>query len=188
MKLFVWDLHGVLEQGNDRVAIDISNEVLKRFGHRERFTYRDGATLYGRKWYEYFEWLLPDASRDYCVSLQDASFDLSERDVEFQRRWLAPAMHAWDVLAAISLAHSQVLISNTRPANLEMFVKMLGLEQFFIPDKTALAVDGHGPEGGRTKQDTLRDYLSQGPGAGYSEIVVIGDSPSDMMLTEVAGV
>jgi len=30
MKLFSWDFHGTLEKGNERAAIALSNEALKR--------------------------------------------------------------------------------------------------------------------------------------------------------------
>ena len=58
MKLFTWDLHGTLEYGNDRVVIDIGNQVLADHGYAQRFTYADSRALYGRPWTEYFRWLL----------------------------------------------------------------------------------------------------------------------------------
>lgn len=188
MKLFVWDLHGVLETGNHRAAVDISNEILNRFGRRERFTYEDGIVLYGRKWYEYFEWLLPDATHDYHLSLQEECFQLSEFDLAIQRRWLAPTTHAWDVLTTIGEQHQQILISNTRSGNLELFLKTLQLEKFFPSPNVALAVDGHTQNVHRTKNDVLSDYLATDPRSKeYREIVIIGDSPSDMRLRDVAG-
>jgi phosphoglycolate phosphatase-like HAD superfamily hydrolase len=188
MKLFVWDLHGVLESGNHRAAVDISNEILDRFGRSERFTYEDGIVLYGQKWYEYFEWLLPDATHDYHLSLQDACFHFSEFDLAIQRRWLAPTTHSWDVLDAIGEQHQQILISNTRAGNLELFLKTLQLEKFFPSPSVALAVDGHTQSVQRTKNDVLSDYLvSDSRAAEYEEIIIIGDSPSDMRLRDVAG-
>jgi phosphoglycolate phosphatase-like HAD superfamily hydrolase len=188
MKLFVWDLHGVLEIGNHRAAVDISNKILSRFGRRERFTYEDGIVLYGRKWYEYFEWLLPDATHDYHLSLQDECFQFSEFDLAIQRRWLMPTEHAWKVLSTIGGQHHQILISNTRSGNLELFLKTLQLEEFFPSPDVALAVDGHMQNAQRTKNDVLSDYLTTGAGGKkYDEIVIIGDSPSDMRLRDVAG-
>ncbi len=186
MKLFVWDLHGVLEYGNHRAAVDISNAILGRFGHPERFTYEDGIELYGRKWYEYFEWLLPDARHGHCLELQDACFELSESDLVFQRQWLSATPCAQPVLAKIKEQHEQLLISNTRSGNLEIFLKTLQLEEFFSAPQTALAVDGHMQAADRTKNDVLLEYLD-GRGHSYEEIVIIGDSPSDMRLADVAG-
>jgi phosphoglycolate phosphatase-like HAD superfamily hydrolase len=188
MKLFVWDLHGVLETGNDRAVVDISNEVLRQFGHPERFTYENGVELYGRKWYEYFERLLPDVSHDHRLSLQDACFQLTEFNLTIQRRWLTRTVHAWEVLTAISHLHHQILISNTRSDNLELFLKTLQLERFFPDPSVALAVDGHSQDVHRTKTDVLSDYLAgERTGDSYEEIVIIGDSPSDMRLRDVAG-
>lgn len=188
MKLFVWDLHGVLEVGNDRAVVDISNEVLRRSGRRERFTYEDGIVLYGRKWYEYFEWLLPDTTHDHHLSLQDECFQLSECDLAIQRHWLTPTANAWEVLETIGEKHHQILISNTRSGNLELFLKTLQLEKFFPSPCVALAVDGHTQNARRTKNDVLSDYLSARPDdEKYEQIIIIGDSPSDMRLRDVAG-
>jgi phosphoglycolate phosphatase-like HAD superfamily hydrolase len=188
MKLFVWDLHGVLEIGNHRAAVDISNKILSRFGRPERFTYEDGILLYGRKWYEYFEWLLPDTAHDYHLSLQDACFRFSEFDLAIQRHWLKPTTNAWEVLSAIGEKHHQILIANTRSGNLELFLKTLQLEKFFPSPNVALAVDGHTQDAHRTKNDVLSDYLETGSSdREYEEIVIIGDSPSDMRLRDVAG-
>lgn len=67
-----------------------------------------------------------------------------------------------------------------------MFLKTLGLDRFFSITSTALAVDGHSQDAKLSKSDLLRGYLAGGPES-YEEIVVIGDSPSDMGLADVAG-
>lgn len=54
MKLFVWDFHGVLEQGNEDAVLVISNQILHNFGYTEQFTPAQNRQLYGRKWYEYY--------------------------------------------------------------------------------------------------------------------------------------
>ncbi len=185
MKLFVWDLHGTLEKGNDRAVVDVSNRVLQQNGFVERFTYQDGAKLYGRKWYEYFEWILPNESYDVWAKLQDDCFRASESEIELQCKWLKPADHALEVLASIADHHDwhQILISNTRAANLKIFVDALGLGEFF-PDGSRFAVDGHTLDGRATKRNVLEDYLE---GKDYQQLIFIGDSPSDVRLTEVAG-
>lgn len=184
MKLYVWDLHGVLEMGNDRAAIDVSNEVLAQFGYSERFTYSDGVRLYGLRWYEYFEDLLPDAGHERHLELQDASFKLSEERPDLQYRWMTPTPNADMVLATIAEWHRQILISNTRPATLRMFLKLLSLERFFA-DGDAFAVDQHVKNAAVTKKEVLADYLAAH--GEYDEIVIIGDSPGDMRLVDVAG-
>lgn len=185
VKLFVWDLHGTLERGNDRAVVDVSNNVLRQHGRAERFTYEDGAKLYGRKWYEYFEWLLPQESYEVWSRLQDDCFRISESDIELQCKWLKPTEHVHEVLGAIDARPDwhQILISNTRTANLKIFIDALGLAAFF-PEDSRFAVDGHTLDGLATKRDVLTDYLR---GRSFRELVFIGDSPSDMRLTEVAG-
>jgi phosphoglycolate phosphatase-like HAD superfamily hydrolase len=185
MKLFVWDLHGTLEKGNERAVIDISNHVLERFGHAERFSYADNSQLYGRKWYEYFAWLFatPDHNRD--LTLQDACFSLSESSPEMQCRWVRPTPHALAVLRDIKSRHCQVLISNTRAETLKVFIDALGYGDFFSSGN-AFAVDGHTERPVNSKADVLADYLRDADNK-FEEIIIIGDSPSDMKLTKVAG-
>lgn len=183
-KLFVWDLHGTLERGNHRAVIDISNEVLGRFGHTERFDYADSIALYGKKWYEYFTWLLGEDEYAQAIELQEACFELSESNPNMQCNGIEPTPHAAETLAAIGRRHDQILISNTRPATLAIFLKVLSLEEFF-PEGTAFAVDQHSREAERTKAHVLAEYL--GRRDRYDHIVIIGDSPSDMRLAEVGG-
>ena len=47
MKLFVWDLHGVLEKGNEIALLEISNIILKKFGYLEKFSIEDCIKLNG---------------------------------------------------------------------------------------------------------------------------------------------
>jgi phosphoglycolate phosphatase-like HAD superfamily hydrolase len=184
VKLFVWDLHGVLEIGNDRAVIDVSNEALFQFGHSARFTYEDGVRLYGLRWYEYFEHLLPDASHEHHIELQEACFKLSEERPDLQYRWIKQTPYAETVLIAIGEHHRQILISNTRAATLDMFLKLLEIEQFF-PDGQAVAVDQHVKNATATKRDALASYLTA-HGA-FDELIIIGDSPADMRLADASG-
>jgi len=78
MKLFVWDFHGVLESGTENTVFEISNQVLEDFGYRERFTRQENHDLFGRKWYEYYEYLLPAQNHERHMSLQQASFVMSD--------------------------------------------------------------------------------------------------------------
>jgi phosphoglycolate phosphatase-like HAD superfamily hydrolase len=184
VKLFVWDLHGVLERGNDHAVIDISNEVLAEFGYDHRFQYDDGQRLYGQKWYEYFAFLLRDEPHERHMELQEACFALSEERPELQCRWMEPTPQVADVLKTIAAKHQQILISNTRQGTLDMFLKLLELADFFSPGR-AFAVDQHVQHATTTKRDVLAEFLTTW--SHFDELVIIGDSPSDMRLAEVAG-
>jgi phosphoglycolate phosphatase-like HAD superfamily hydrolase len=184
VKLFVWDLHGTLEHGNHHAVIDISNAVLTRYGYPQQFSYDDGCNLYGRKWFEYFTWLLGEDAYQQAMELQDACFKLSETDFEMQRRWMRPTPHVRDVLTNIAKQHDQILISNTRATTLELFLEDLGLAAFFPPGR-AFAVDQHTRHAVRTKADVLGEFLSTG--GEYEQLVIVGDSAGDMRLKEVHG-
>ena len=77
MKLFVWDLHGTLEQGNERAVIEMSNKILEAFGYSQRFNEDHIFELYGLKWHQYFEHLLPCEPADRHFELQAACFEFS---------------------------------------------------------------------------------------------------------------
>ncbi|NGX27937.1 MAG: hypothetical protein K940chlam1_00109 [Candidatus Anoxychlamydiales bacterium] len=70
MKLFVWDFHGVLEKGNDVAVIEITSSVLKKIGFKRFLTLREAKLLTGKKWYEYFAYLLPDEPLKIHLDLQ----------------------------------------------------------------------------------------------------------------------
>ena len=185
MKLFAWDMNGVLERGCDRVTIDISNEVLARFGYRHRFDYEQSHILYGRTWSDYFAYLMPDEPPDRHRELQDACFVLSAAQPELLRRWMTPTPYAAAVLRAIAEAgHDQIVISNTRQATLETSLELLGLDGFFVPGR-AFAVDQGDGRAPTTKAGLLATYLAGRPP--FSELVIVGDSPGDMLLSRVAG-
>ena len=181
MKLFVWDLHGTLEQGNEEAVVEISNMALKQLGYTAQFTSEHGRDLYGKKWYEYFAFLLPEEAHEKHLELQDLSFAISdERGEAMAMDYIQPARNALQVLATIANAHQQILISNTRPASVPLFIKALGMQAYF-DERNAFAVDGHDRHVKRTKQDVLREYLEDKQ---FDDIIVIGDSAKDMELAE----
>ncbi len=185
MKLFVWDLHGTLEQGNEKAVIELSNDILERFGYTERFDAQYAQELYGLKWYQYFERLFPEAGHDRHIELQAACFELSNSSAGASviASYMQPSQGALELLAAIKARHHQVLISNTTPESIPLFINALGMEEFF-DETNSLAVNMHTREATRTKKDILAMYLND---RSYDDYIIIGDSDSDMDLTEVAG-
>src|ERR1700754_2036644 len=182
-KLFVWDLHGTLECGNELAVIHLSNEVLAYRGFTERFRESQAIALYGLKWWQYFRSLLPEQESHVWHALQDECFRRTEEDLKIQAACMTPAPHSHEVRQEIGRRHDQVLVSNTRPANLRGFVTKLGLGSYFAKGK-CFAVDGH-TDLKATKEQVIDDYLtSRLP---YDEIVVVGDSNTDMRLGKHVG-
>jgi phosphoglycolate phosphatase-like HAD superfamily hydrolase len=184
MKLFVWDFHGVLEKGNEAAVIEISNAVLEEFGYSERFTPEENESLYGRKWYEYFEYLLPTEPHERHLQLQAASFKMSDERWDIVTKHIKPTANAIGVLEAIASSHQQIVVSNTKPHALVEYIRTVGMTDYFN-HTNAFAVDQHKRDAARTKQDVLREYLESNPQV--QQLVIIGDSKSDMALVEVAG-
>lgn len=182
MKLFVWDFHGVLEKDNEKAVIDISNEVLKRAGYKERFTDKDNERLYGVKWYQYFEDLLPGLSSEEHLSLQAACFKFAEDNLHILERHIKPNDHAIEVLGRIAKAgHHQIVISNTRQSDLIWFLNSVGIRRFF-DDQHIIGVNSHQTH--QTKTDALQVLLK---GTKYDKVIAIGDSEADLQLGRAVG-
>jgi phosphoglycolate phosphatase-like HAD superfamily hydrolase len=182
MKLFVWDLHGTLEQGNEIAVVELSNKIVRDFGYSEQFTMKDGRDLYGLRWYEYFEHLLPNESHERHLELQVACFNYSNsiEGAELVAKYISPSKNAIKILSAIKNKHQQIVVSNTVPESLPVFIDALDMSEYF-PEESAFAVNQHTKEAKRTKTDVLKEYLVNNS---FDEIVVIGDSENDMKLAE----
>ncbi|MDZ7786443.1 MAG: HAD family hydrolase [Candidatus Saccharibacteria bacterium] len=182
MKLFVWDLHGTLEQGNEDAVVELSNIILEKYGYSERLDIKLGKKLYGLRWHEYFEYLLPNEPHERHLELQATSFDLSNlpEGTKIIASYIKPSRNALQVLKAVEDKHHQIVLSNTVPESLPMFLKALNMLEFFDNNR-ALAVNQHTRESKRTKVDVLAEYTAE---KNFEEIVVIGDSESDMALAD----
>lgn len=185
MKLFIWDFHGVLEKGTEKAALYISNLILKEQGFREQFTDVEGKKLFGLKWYKYFEYLLPNEDHARHLQLQELCFQKTLTSPEIITRFIEPNDNAYEVLEAISKKHTQILISNTKPHSLDLFIKAVHMEKYFHK-QNAFAVYMHHLNPYKTKQHILKEYLSKEKQI-YDDLIIIGDSPDDMSLKTVQG-
>jgi phosphoglycolate phosphatase-like HAD superfamily hydrolase len=182
MKLFVWDFHGVLEKDNDLDVLYLSNIVLKNNGHSKRFSLSEANQLSGLKWYEYFEYLLPELSHEEHLRLQADCLDYQRKNRETVHKYLKPNNYADHVLGKIKKAgHDQLLISNTNLLDLVWFVERVGLRKYFDNDRL-VGINSHQRKS--NKNDAFREFLQ---GKEYDRIVVIGDSQKDIDLKLVGG-
>ena len=183
MTLFLWDLHGVLEKGTENAVLAVSNHVLERAGYVERFCYDDMRKLYGKKWWQYFEKLLPGMPEAVYRDLQAACFGLSDDQFgTIVAPFIGPNDNAYEVLSQIQCTHEQILISNSEDSSLRKFTRALGIDIYF-PEGYAIATNSH-TRPGRSKNDLLAEFLR---GRNFDGIVIVGDSPDDMQLKSVAG-
>ncbi|HLF54796.1 MAG TPA: hypothetical protein VI612_03690 [Candidatus Nanoarchaeia archaeon] len=181
MKWFVWDLHGVLECGAEEVVEEITNEVLQSSGYSRRISTEENLALYGRKWFEYFAHLLPGEPHERYLELQAACFAMSAARPDLIARHIRPTLHAHFVLDTIarSEGNGQVLISNTQPQSLPVFLRTLDMTAYFPPEY-ALAVGAH--NGTSSKREALEGFLRDKQVSGG---VSVSDSPEDMPLSEI---
>ena len=183
MKLFVWDFHGVLEKDNEYGVLEISNAVLKKFGYKKRFKKSDNNNVYGKKWYQYFEYLLPDEPKSKHQELETACVLLENKEPQFIKNYIKPNDHCHYVLKEISKIHDQILISNMHDIALKKFMELVKINQFFKEGK-AFACNSQNKRQSLTKKQVLESYLR---GKNFEDIVIIGDSPWDIELSQVAG-
>lgn len=182
MKLFVWDFHGVLEKGTEGAVLEISNEILKQFAYSCRFTKDDIDKLYGLRWFEYFEHLLPQESHERHLVLQEWCFELSNTNPEIIAKHIQPNDHVYEVLDKIAQKHHQILISNTTPESLRIFLDSVRITPYF-PENHVFAVNTH-QQLTRSKKAVLKEFLRDKE---FDNIIVISDSQSDADLVSVAG-
>ena len=177
-KLYIWDFHGTLEKNNENAVLEISNKVLEIFGYEKRFAEEYINKLYGRKWWEYFKFILPSEAHEKHLELQEACFNF-QNSSDIIKKYISPADYAHYVLEEIVKAgHSQILISNTNPESLNVFIEAVNMGKYFSA-KNSFAADTH--RDNKTKNNVLENFLKENE---FNEIIIIGDSPSDMELKD----
>lgn len=181
MKLFVWDFHGTLEKGNEYAVLETSNIILQEHGYKEKFSQSQCQELYGKKWHEYFKYLLPNELHTKHLQLQEDCFSFSIAHPEIIAKYIELADHALEVLEIIKGKHDQILISNTKPASLKVFMESVGISHIF-PKGKSFATDAHAKN--KTKYNVLSKYLLK---HNFEEIITIGDSPGDVDLGKMVG-
>lgn len=182
-KLFVWDFHGVLEKDNEHAVMEISNKVLKNLGYKEQISKELNQKLYGQKWYEYFEYLLPGESHAVHIKIQQACIAYEQKHPEIVGNSIKPNDHAHQVLDAIRASiHDQILISNMSDVALDMFMNSIKITKYF--KNRAFSCNTHSGKKTYTKHERLKSYLDS---KNFEELVIIGDTPNDISLQNVAG-
>ncbi len=174
MKLFIWDFHGTLEQGNELAVLEMSNTVLEKNGFKERFTIEKCQNLYGKKWHEYFEHLLPNQLPNLHLKLQRECFAFSIANPQIIAKYIKPVNYSLEVLESIKKENDQILVSNTKPKSLKIFMESVGITHIF-PKGKAFATNSHIKH--KSKLEIVKKYLYA---KDYHEIITIGDSPEDV--------
>lgn len=182
MKLFVWDFHGVLEKGNDDAVLEITNLALESHGYFRRMTQQEALVLSGMRWHEYFSFLLPDLSNEKCMELQSTCFKISQNHPEIIAKYIQLNQYADFVLSSIQNSkHQQILISNTPPKSLDLFIEIVGIEKYFVQSHR-FGIDSH-TQKTITKKTCLLEFLKNKDH--FESIISVGDSPGDMALTDL---
>ena len=174
MTLFVWDYHGTLEKGNERAVLELSNMALAQEGHSERFTQEHLHALYGKRWLQWFEALLPNTGAEVHAELQRVVLEIDKTHPDIRRRYIRPNDNSHAVLDYLGRAHEQIVISNCH--DIGFFLRLTEMEVQF-PTWRRFATAATTPA--KSKQQLFDDYLN---GKKPERIVLIGDSPEDLSL------
>lgn len=183
MKLFVWDFHGVLEKGNDNVVLEITNRALERHGYSRRMNKKESEFLSGQLWCDYFAYLIPELHESERLLLQSTCVETIQNSPEIFSKHVRLNDNVEYVLESIrSSQHMQILISNTQPKILDIYIALVGIEKYF-PSTHRFGVDPS-DQNRKTKKDCLHEFLNKGEN--FDEIISIGDSSGDMDLIHIS--
>lgn len=179
MKLFVWDFHGVLEKNNDLALLEITNIILEKNNYKERIDRRLGKKLYGKRWYQYFEYLLPKESYATHIDLTHQCFIYNDSHPEISEKYMKESKYAKMVLNRIAKKHDQILVSNTNTDTLLLYLKTVGLDKIF-PENKIFGTDSHRSKSTKTKTEYLEEYVKKF--GKFEDIIVIGDALEEMKM------
>ena len=183
MKLFVWDFHGTLEKDNEGAVFKISNKVLENLGYKERLTKEDNFMLYGRKWSDYFAYLLPKEPEKTHFFIQQKCIEYEGKHPEIIKSFIKPNDHAYEVLSKIRKVHKQILVSNMSDVGLKRFMKAVDMGKYF-PKDSMFATNSYKKQTKVTKKEILINYLK---GKKFDKVITIGDTKVDVEMGEAVG-
>lgn len=176
MALFVWDYHGTLERGNESAVLELSNMALQAAGFSERLTASQATLLCGQPWIKYFATVLPDQPADVHKSLYRDVLAIDTAQPQVKAKHIRANDDSHAVLGAIAAAgHSQVIISHCN--DIAVFLRLTGMERYFPPGHH---FSTHATLPSQSKQQLFDAYLH---GKRFDRIILIGDSPADLVLS-----
>ncbi len=111
------------------------------------------------------------------MELQEDCFSFTVAHPEVVAKHIKLTDNALEVLERIGKKHDQILISNTKPTTLKIFIKSVGIQHIFQKGRF-FAANAHTKNG--SKHIFLKKYLKNN--RCIDEIIVIGDSPGDIEL------
>ncbi len=175
-RLFIWDYHGVLEQGNETALMAISNRALQECGYSQRLADADMKLLYGKSWLTFFSDTLPTETPETHKRLLDTALRIDKAHPEIRKQHIKATPFAHGVLVAIRETHKQVLISNCH--DISVFLRLTHMERDF-PKGHHYSTHATTPP--RGKQEILDAYL-RALNTTFERAILIGDSPDDVAL------
>jgi phosphoglycolate phosphatase-like HAD superfamily hydrolase len=183
--LYVFDFHGVLEKGTEKAVTIVSNLALERLGYDFKISHEEIVKNYGQKWHDIFLKTVPKLSYNNAYSLYEECLKIDELFPNIIFENTKQNDNAKEILEKIINNEDDIiLISNTNPVALKMFIKATKLENFF-KENNSFAVNQHDKKVIITKEKVLRKYLID---KNYEKIIIIGDSPGDIRLKKISPV
>lgn len=183
MKLFVWDFHGTLEKDNEGAVLEISNKVLKKLGYKQRLTQKDNFMLYGKKWSDYFAYLLPNEREETHFFIQQKCIEYEGKHPEIIKGLIKPNDYAHEVLSKIKKVHKQILVSNMSDVGLKRFMSAVNMRKYF-PKDSMFATNSYKKQIKLTKREVLTNYLK---GKKFNKVITIGDTKVDVEMGKAVG-
>jgi phosphoglycolate phosphatase-like HAD superfamily hydrolase len=179
--LYVWDFNGTLELGWEKAVLMTTNKVLR--AHRDDLSVDQPFidSHYGKRWYTFFEALLPGLPLEAYLAFEAACIDRMRADIPEMAHLIRPTEHADLVLNEIqNLGNDQILISNMRGDDLGKFLSAVSFDRYF-PEGRRFGTADYSNGQPASKLEILNDYVRD---RNYQRIVAVGDSPGDVEIVQ----
>jgi len=176
---FVWDFHGTLGINNEKAVVEITNIILSQNSYKERLGLEKCIELYGCKWIDLIKAVIPNEPYNIHANIAKKCIKYSLLNPDITRKYIEQSPMARHVLEVISYQkYDQILISNTQPQAMPMFLEATGLKGIFH-EKMILTVDSLEYDPASTKKSVLSEFFRH---KHYERLVVIGDTQEDIDL------
>ena len=183
MKLFAWDFHGTLEQGNINATHEVCKIVLKEFDKRKHVTFKEIDSIYGKPFATIFKCLSPASTDSEIADMVERAVDIGKQ-IAMNHTTQTP--YASSVLREINKkGDKNVIISAMRQSVIPLYLEWTNLTGLFA-DVSALTPDEQrrGCDITEKKSKDLQFFREK---YNPEHVIMIGDRELDIKAGKKAG-
>ncbi|MBN2567480.1 HAD hydrolase-like protein [Candidatus Woesearchaeota archaeon] len=181
-----WDFHGVLEKDNEHAVKEVADRVMGEFGLERRITPQEVLDWYGLNWHDYFYNLISGYdSIDHGVIATRMAVYASEIGMAAAAKHIKPNDGARETLKGVrSRGGTNIVVSNTNPANLDRFIDLVGLGDFI---DHRIGVPSESAGNGFSIVDYKANRIAGHARSRGSMLMIVDDRPENMRIGDLVG-